>query len=70
MELLRSVGDIMKWNEKMVRLRGSKTVDEVADAISASPDTYMAYERGDREPMPRVKEDIAKYFSVKVSDIW
>lgn len=60
----------MSWNEKLINLRGDKTVGEVADAISVSPDTYMAYERGERVPVDLVKKLIADYFNVSVSDIW
>ena len=60
----------MKPNEKMKELRGGKTIGEVAEAINASPDMYEAYERGEREPKPLVKKDIAGFFGVKVTDIW
>ncbi len=60
----------MNWNEKMKELRGKKTVGEVAQAINVSPDTYGAYERGEREPKPLVKRDIAEYFGVEKLKIW
>lgn len=60
----------MDWNEKLVELRGDKTIGEVSDDMMFSPNTYEAFERGDRMPPDRAKEIIAKYFNVEVSDIW
>lgn len=58
------------WNEKLKKLRGNKTIEEVTDAIMVSPNTYEAYEAGTQMPLPPVKELIAKYFDVAVTDIW
>ena len=60
----------MTYGEKLKELRGEKSIGEVSDALFLSPDTYMAYERGDREPMPAVKESIAGYYGVSVSHIF
>lgn len=59
----------MKTN-KLKELRGQKSITDVAEAINASPDVYIAYERGEREPKEVVKQSIAKFFNVQVSDIF
>ena len=61
---------MMKWNEILVKLRENKSIAEVAEAVNSSPDTYMAYERGEREPKQLVKKGIAEYFNVDQSYIW
>lgn len=60
----------MTWYGKIKQLRGEKTIEEVSEDLVLSPDTYMAYERGDRTPNEAVKESIAEYYGVNVSDIW
>ena len=51
----------MTWYGQMKQLRGEKTIEEVSEDLVLSPDTYMAYERGDRTPNEAVKESIAEY---------
>jgi DNA-binding XRE family transcriptional regulator len=60
----------MTWYDKLKSLRGNKTIEEVTNATDISPNTYEAYERGDRMPLDPVKVIIAKYFKVTVEDIW
>lgn len=58
----------MTYGEKLKEMRGEKSIGEVADALHLSPDTYMAYERGERLPADSVKNDISNYF--EVSDLF
>lgn len=60
----------MTWYEKMVSLRGDRTIDEVSDAMQLNPNMYEAYERGERMPLDPVKVIIADFFEVTVEDIW
>ena len=60
----------MKWNEKLRKLRGEKTIEEVTEATNLNPNIYSEYEAGNRIPLPQVKEIICGYFKVNVSDIW
>ena len=60
----------MKWNEIMIKLRGEKTIEEVTNDTGISPNTYEAFESGKKMPFDKVKEIIANYFGVNVSDIW
>ena len=60
----------MPWNERLRKLRGDRTIEEVSYATWISPDMYEAYERGDRMPPEAVKEILANYYGVKVDDIW
>lgn len=58
------------WNEKLKELRGSVSADKVAEDLGLSPDTYLAFERGERMPKDTVKEMIAEYFGVSAGAIW
>lgn len=60
----------MKWFEKLKKLRGNKTVEEVTDAMNLNPNVYEAYERGERMPLEPVKKIIARYYRTKVTAIW
>lgn len=60
----------MSWNEKLVSLRGDTSIEMVCDVTNISPNTYEAYELGERIPEESVKELIAEFFGVSVSDIW
>lgn len=60
----------MTWNEKLRSLRGDKTIEDVTTTMQLNPNMYEAYEAGIRMPLDPVKEIIARYFKVSVSDIW
>ena len=51
------------------KLRGKKTVAEVAAAINASPDAYMAYERGERIPKRNVIKLLAEYYGIAEDEL-
>lgn len=55
---------------KLKEYRGSRTIEEVTESLNLHPEIYIEYENGEREPLPVVKELIAKYFDVAVTDIW
>ena len=56
--------------EKLKKLRGNKTISEVAKAIGVSDSSYVKYERGDRNPSDMVKIRIAGYYGLKVGTIF
>ena len=60
----------MTSGEKMRELRGGKTREEVAKAVSVSFSAYVKYERDERVPRDEVKKRIAEYFNSSVSDIF
>ncbi|MCB6475557.1 helix-turn-helix transcriptional regulator [Emergencia timonensis] len=62
--------DTTSISEKLVKLRGNKTQDEVARAIGISPSAYAMYESGARIPRDRIKVKIAKYYKRSVQFIF
>jgi transcriptional regulator with XRE-family HTH domain len=56
--------------EKLVKLRGKKSPEEVAKAIGVSLSSYIKYERGERNPSDAVKRRIADYYGRTVGYIF
>ena len=56
--------------ERLIKLRGSKTQKEVAEAVGVAQSTYAMYESGQRTPSDEVKIRIAKYFKKTVQSIF
>jgi transcriptional regulator with XRE-family HTH domain len=52
------------------RLRGGKTVEEVAKACNISASALSMYENGYRVPKDKVKIKLAKYFGTSVGSIF
>ena len=62
--------DRITTGNRLLALRGNKTVREVSAAIGVSPGSWCMYESGKRTPRDEVKIRIAQYFGVEVSDIF
>lgn len=60
----------MRYSEKLKKLRGDKTQEEVASAIGISKSAWAMYERGERIPRDEVKVRIANYFKTSVQAIF
>lgn len=60
----------MKAGERMKKLRGARSKQEVAKALGISFSSYVKYERGERTPRDSIKKRIAEYFGVTVSSIF
>jgi transcriptional regulator with XRE-family HTH domain len=56
--------------EKLMKLRGKKRPEEVAEAIGVSLSSYIKYERGERNPSDSVKIRIANYYGLTVGYIF
>ena len=56
--------------EKLKKLRGKKSMREVADAVGVAPTTICMYESGERVPKDEIKVRLAKYFNSSVEDIF
>ena len=54
--------DAKAIGEKLVELRGSKTQEEVANAIGVSVSALSMYERGERIPRDNIKIRISSYY--------
>ena len=62
--------DVERIGKTLVELRGDKTQIQVANDLNISDAALSAYEQGTRIPRDEVKIRIAKYYGVKVSDIF
>lgn len=59
-----------KVAEKLKRLRGGKSVDEVAKSIGVTPQAIYQYEWGERVPTDEVKIKLAKLYQTTVENIF
>lgn len=48
--------------ERLRKLRGDKSVAEMAKALDLSPSTWSMYENGERIPRDNIKLRIARHF--------
>ena len=62
--------DTKAMGEKLVKLRGSRTQSEVADALGISKSALAMYETGERIPRDTVKCRIANYYRKSVAYIF
>ena len=60
----------MSFGKKLRDLRGSKTKEEVANAIKVTHSSYSKYEREERVPRDEVKIRIAEYYGKTVQEIF
>lgn len=56
--------------ERLIELRGSRTREEVANAIGVSVSALGMYEQGRRMPRDEIKVKIAKYYKKTVQSIF
>ena len=59
-----------KIGDRLRRLRGKRTLDEVADALGVTRQAISYYESGQRTPKDKMKIVIAKYYGTTVQDIF
>jgi len=62
--------DANKIGEKLIKLRGNRTQEEVAKALGISLSAIGMYERGERIPRDEIKISIAKYYDTTVQAIF
>lgn len=58
------------FGERLVKLRGKRTQQEVADALEISVSAVGMYEREERIPRDELKLKMAKYFNRTVQYIF
>lgn len=59
-----------KSNEILIRLRGKRSREEVAEAVGITARTLASYERGERVPRDGTKRRIAEYYGRTVNYIF
>lgn len=62
--------DSLAIGERLVALRGSRTQEEVANALGISISAIGMYERGERIPRDEIKIKIAKYYKKSIQSIF
>jgi transcriptional regulator with XRE-family HTH domain len=56
--------------ERLRKLRGKRTVVDVATACNISPSALSMYENGERMPRDEIKVELAKYYKRTVQSIF
>lgn len=56
--------------EKLVKLRGNKTQEEVAKSLKISVSALSMYERGERIPRDNIKIRISEYYKKPIHRIF
>lgn len=56
--------------QRLIKLRGDKSREEVSKAVGVSLSALAMYERGERSPRDEIKLKIADYYNSSVGDIF
>ena len=62
--------DVMAMAEKLVKLRGKKTQEKVAEELNISKSALSMYELGKRVPRDPLKARISKYYGRSIAYIF
>ena len=62
--------DTKAMGEKLIRLRGKRTQEEVSEALGISKSALSMYEAGKRIPRDPVKMKLARYYKKSVPFIF
>lgn len=60
----------MSTGNKLRELRGTRTQNDVAEAVGVTKSSYAMYERDERTPRDEVKIRLAKFFGVSIQDLF
>ena len=60
----------LEIGKRLRRLRGSRTLDEVARSLNVSVSTLSAWERGERIPSDTMKMKISLYYKRPVTSLF
>ncbi|WP_432629022.1 helix-turn-helix domain-containing protein [Brotaphodocola sp.] len=62
--------DVMAMAEKLIKLRGKKTQEKVAEELNISKSALSMYESGKRVPRDPLKARISKYYGKSIAYIF
>jgi len=62
--------NLQKIGQKLVKLRGTKSREQVAVDLGISYSAVVSYELGERIPRDEIKIKIAKYYGVDVGELF
>ena len=57
-------------NNKLVKLRGTRTQEEIANAIGISISAIGMYETGQRVPRDEIKVKLANFYNVSIESLF
>ena len=63
-------GVVLSAGEKLRKLRGNRTQEEIATALKITKSSWSMYELGKRVPRDEVKIKIADYFGTTVQELF
>lgn len=69
-EFYKEVMTLDKAAERLIRLRGDRSREEVARAVGVSVSAIAMYENGERIPRDSIKIKLAAYFNTTVQEIF
>ena len=56
--------------EKLIKLRGNRSISDVANAIGVTTQAIWNYENDNRIPRDYIKKKIAEYYNSNIEDIF
>lgn len=59
-----------KIGNNLRKLRGEKSLSEVAKSLGITPQAVHNYEMGNRAPTDEIKTKISKYYKTSVQDLF
>lgn len=59
-----------KVAEKLIKLRGKRSQEEVATAVGISTSALSMYENGERIPRDEIKIRLARYYNESIESIF
>ena len=62
--------DAVAIGQKLIKLRGDRTQQEVADELGVGVSTIGMYERGERVPKDEIKAALAQLYGKTVQEIF
>ena len=62
--------NLQKIGQKLIKLRGTKSREQVAVDLGISYSAVVSYELGERIPRDEIKIKIAKYYGVDVGELF
>ena len=60
----------MNCGEKLKKLRGKKTLEQMAKEVGVTASAWAMYEKNERTPRDEVKIKIAQYFKKSVQELF
>lgn len=69
-KIMKSKIDAMVIGERLKRLRGSRTIKEVSEALGVSKSALSMYENGARVPRDEIKIKLANYYKKTIQFIF